>query len=267
MNSYWELYVAYIDKCVRDNWRNDVDPHHYRMEWNHFLPRCVFGDLPIGHYLTFPQHSIASALQTLAFKRNCMCGWHKKYLPSVLLELAWPYYCKASSETFKKVLEEKDERGKSITAVKGGKASAAKTHSVKDEQGRSLVAMKMVKKAHEEKDEKGRSVLGVKNAERLHSVKDEKGRSVASMKAIAKINEAKYAEKDEYGRSTAGKKTNLAKRARSIRITHVETGETFDFANSVDAALALNLCPRNLRKVAAGQHKQHKGYRAEFTDC
>ena len=99
IDSYWDLYVAYIAKCVRDNWANDVDPHHYEMEWNHFLPQCIFGDWPIGHYLTLKQHAIASALQTLAFKKQCMCGWHKKYLPGLLLELAWPMYCETTVKT------------------------------------------------------------------------------------------------------------------------------------------------------------------------
>lgn len=97
MESYWDLYVAYVHKCVADNWANDVDPAHYEMEWNHFLPQCIFGDQPIGHWLTKRQHAIASALQTLAFQRNCMCGWHKKFLPASLSEEAWPYFGKASA--------------------------------------------------------------------------------------------------------------------------------------------------------------------------
>jgi hypothetical protein len=94
IDSYWDLYVAYITKCVRDNWINDIDPHHYEMEWNHFLPKCVFGDWPIGQWLTKRQHAVASALQTLAFGKNCMFGWHKHHIPENLLVLAWPFYCK-----------------------------------------------------------------------------------------------------------------------------------------------------------------------------
>jgi hypothetical protein len=97
IESYWDLYVAYIDKCVRDNWANDIDPAHYEMEWNHFLPQCIFEDQPIGHWLTKRQHAIASALQTLVFRQNCMCGWHKKYLSAALLRDAWPYFGLASS--------------------------------------------------------------------------------------------------------------------------------------------------------------------------
>ena len=98
IDSYWDLYIAYIDKCVRDNWVNDIDPHHYEMEWNHLFPKCVFGDWPVGHWLTKRQHAIASALQTLAFERNCMCRWHKKNLPHLLIELAWPYFKKQCAD-------------------------------------------------------------------------------------------------------------------------------------------------------------------------
>jgi hypothetical protein len=102
IDSYWELYIAYIDKCLRDNWTKDIDPHHYRMEWNHTLPQCLFGDQSLGHYLTLRQHAIASALQTLAMKKNCMFGWHKRYLPQQLVELAWPYFEKQCADNGKK---------------------------------------------------------------------------------------------------------------------------------------------------------------------
>jgi hypothetical protein len=92
MESYWDLYIAYIDHCVRYNYENDIDPHHYEMEWNHFLPQCIFGDQPIGQYLLLRQHAIASALQSLAFNYNCMTGGHKKFLPDELLALAWPIF-------------------------------------------------------------------------------------------------------------------------------------------------------------------------------
>ena len=269
IDSYWELYVAYVNKCVRDNWINDIDPHHYRMEWNHFLPKCIFGDWPIGHYLTLKQHAIASALQTLALKQNCMCGWHKEYLTDTLLELAWPFYRSSSQKVISKTHSERDERGKSIMASRGGTVSAKRLREVKNDNGESLLDIKMKELreiSHREKDEFGRSVLGVKNSQRLHSEKDEKGRSIVAMKAILKINEIKYAERDEYGRSLVGKQTNFAKQARPIRVTNLKTGETFYFANSVDAGLTLGLGPRSLRRVAAGERKKHKGFTAEFTN-
>jgi len=112
MESYWDLYVAYVNKCVADNWANDIDPAHYEMEWNHFLPQCIFGDWPIGHWLMKRQHAIASALQTLAFKKNCMFGWHKQYLPQILLDMCWPLYCRASRDTGQKQATRLAERNK-----------------------------------------------------------------------------------------------------------------------------------------------------------
>ena len=133
IDSYWDLYIAYVSKCVRDNWANDIDPHHYEMEWNHFLPKCVFDDWPIGHYLTLKQHAIASALQTLAMQRNCMFGWHKGYLPDFLVDLAWPHYKKQCAENGKKNIkvaraaltpEMLSENGKKYGALNGVKTAA-----------------------------------------------------------------------------------------------------------------------------------------------
>jgi len=106
MDSYWDLYVAYVNKCERENYANGIDPNHYEMEWNHWLPKACFPDLPLGQYLTLKQHAIASALQTLALNKNCMCGWHKKHLPEKLLELAWPLYCIEASQRSKKHIGE-----------------------------------------------------------------------------------------------------------------------------------------------------------------
>jgi hypothetical protein len=188
MDSYWDLYVAYVNKCVRDNWINDIDPHHYEMEWNHWLPKACFPDIRVGQWLTLRQHSIASALQSLALRKNCMCGWHKKYLPNDLLGLAWPLY----SEAARKRHKERDYLGRSILGVR----SAEKIHAEKDEQGRSLHTLRI----HANKDELGRSVLGVDNAKRLHAEKDELGRSVQGVKNAQKLN----SEKDELGRSVQG---------------------------------------------------------------
>ena len=139
---YWDLYVLYIKNCERENYINDIDPNHYRMEWNHFWPRCIFGEWPVGQWLTLRQHAIVSALQTLVFKENCMCGWHKSYLPPALLELAWPYYCEAS----------KNNRVKANVIL----------HSKKDERGRSLLALKAAAIAHAGKNESGKSVNAAK---------------------------------------------------------------------------------------------------------
>ena len=97
IESYWDLYVAYVHHCVEWNKKHDIDPHHYRMEWNHFLPKCIFGDQTIGHYLLLRQHAIATALQTLAFSRCVLCPWHVQYLPPKLWDAVFPIYSKDKS--------------------------------------------------------------------------------------------------------------------------------------------------------------------------
>jgi hypothetical protein len=125
IDSYWDLYVAYIAKCVKENKEQDIDPHHYEMEWNHWLPKACFPDLPLGQWLTKKQHSIASSLQTLALKKKCMCAWHREDLPPLLVEKSWPLYCLSLSETqrgemnhrYGKSCSEEDKRKKSEAMI------------------------------------------------------------------------------------------------------------------------------------------------------
>lgn len=93
---------------------------------------------------------------------------------------------------------------------------------------------------------------------------DSDGKSKIAKKAGQSMNRVKHSQRDEFGRSLAGKTTNFAKQSRPIRLTNLQTGETFEFANSVDAGLSLNLSPRSLRRVAAKERNHHKGYTAEF---
>jgi hypothetical protein len=102
MSKYWDLYVLYLERCKTENYINAIRPNPYETEWNHFWPKSIFGNWPVGQYLTVRQHAIASALQTLVFKENCMCAWHKQYLPPKLLELAWPYFHTFTKENGKK---------------------------------------------------------------------------------------------------------------------------------------------------------------------
>lgn len=186
---YWDLYVYYVKKCERENYINDIDPAHYQMEFNHFWPKCIFGVWPVGQYLTLRQHAIATALQTLAFQRNCLCSWHKGYLPPKLLELAWPYFCEAASVN--------------------GKKGVAVANQEKDEFGRSILGIKNAERLHRERDENGKSLQGVENGRRINSEKDENGKSVNAVKAAKAVNK----EKDENGKSVnavkGGKKAIL----------------------------------------------------------
>ena len=87
-----ETYYAYLRGCVNFNERNLVDPAHDEMEWNHTLPQCIFKGHGPGQWLTIRQHAIASALQTLAFNKKCICPWHHKHLPDSLKSLVNPYF-------------------------------------------------------------------------------------------------------------------------------------------------------------------------------
>ena len=87
-----ETYYTYLRWCRDYNERNLIDPTSEEMEWHHTLPKCIFGDIHIGLWLTLKQHAIATALQTLAFNRNCLCPWHVRYLPDSLWELCRPLF-------------------------------------------------------------------------------------------------------------------------------------------------------------------------------
>jgi hypothetical protein len=94
--------------------------------------------------------------------------------------------------------------------ARNGLKRAATIHAMKDEHGRSLVAMKMVKAVHAEKDELGRSIHAVKTNKIIHAKKDEYGRSVNAVKATM----VAHAKKDEHGRSITAMKCAAAAHAK-----------------------------------------------------
>jgi len=128
--NYFQLYCEYLTQCEKENWANMRDPNHDYMEWNHTLPQCIFENQPIGQWLTIEQHAIASALQTLAFGKNCLCAWHKKYLPEKILTLSWGYY-----------KDHKRKVGKKCVANKIGIHSEAYLNSVERSQVSSRVGL------------------------------------------------------------------------------------------------------------------------------
>jgi hypothetical protein len=93
-----ETYYIYLRWCRDYNERNLIDPTSDKMEWHHTLPQCIFGDVRIGLWLTLKQHAIATALQTLAFNRNCLCPWHIRHLPDNLWQMCRPIYSAAKRE-------------------------------------------------------------------------------------------------------------------------------------------------------------------------
>jgi hypothetical protein len=167
MESYWDLYVAYVHHCVENNKKHDIDPHHYEMEWNHFLPQCLFGDWPVGQWLTLRQHAISSALQTLAFRHNCLCGFHKKYLPDELIRLVWPYYVESKQKWLSSLRSKVDHRGRSIPTVRALEV----IHSDKNEEGKSKHAVKAAKESHKVKNAEGKSQRAVEHATRVNAQK------------------------------------------------------------------------------------------------
>ena len=93
-----ENYYNYLSWCRDFNERHLIDPTTDKMEWNHTLPQCIFKGHGPGQWLTLRQHAIASALQTLVFQENCMCGWHKTYMPDRLWEMCRPFYSKMCAD-------------------------------------------------------------------------------------------------------------------------------------------------------------------------
>jgi hypothetical protein len=73
----------------------------------------------------------------------------------------------------KKTNKEKDEKGKSLAAVKGGKEGAKKLHEEKDENGKSLNAVKGGKKAagklNEAKNENGKSLNAAEGGKKTNA--------------------------------------------------------------------------------------------------
>jgi hypothetical protein len=100
-----KTYYVYLRWCRDYNERNLIDPTSDKMEWHHTLPQCIFGDIRIGLWLTLKQHAIATALQTLAFNHNCLCGWHIPLLPPELYAVTKPYYSKRRKEIGLETLE------------------------------------------------------------------------------------------------------------------------------------------------------------------
>jgi hypothetical protein len=157
--------------------------------------------------MLFDDHQQQGLYQSEEYGRCCFwIGDAKRFLthgPFVpnWFEL-WDLYDKWSGENarknVKKLHEEKNEEGKSVLAVK----AANKVHEEKDELGRSLQALKM----HEEKNEEGKSVHAVKNGKKggkkAHEEKNEEGKSVHALE----MNEKKHEEKDEEGKSIAAVK-------------------------------------------------------------
>ena len=207
-----------------------------------------------GYYLLHEHHQHQGILQSKDVGRLCFwVGDAKKWLLNcdpfpedyfVLWDIYEEFVKKHSlangQSSAKKWHEAKDENGKSLHALK----MLDKLHREKDEKGRSVHGVRSAERLNLERDEKGRSVRGVKNAERLHAEKDEKGRSVNAMKGVNKQHAKKdedgksihalrmssqaHAERDDKGRSVLGMK--------NIKRLHAKKDERGKSVNAVKGA-------------------------------
>jgi hypothetical protein len=160
---YFELYYAYLAWCEKDNWANMRDPNHDYMEWNHTLPQCIFGDLPIGQWLTIEQHAVASALQTLAFNWDLLCGWHWKHLPNTLKREAKKKYGEVRSR--RRTGENNHQYGKPHTQTTRDKISETLKNGSADGFNRKGKNHPMWGKSHklESRQKTSESLKGSKN--------------------------------------------------------------------------------------------------------
>ncbi len=87
-----------------------------------------------------------------------MCGWHKSYIPTKLLELAWPFYCEARRKVAVKIIhEEKDEFGRSVHAVETLVAfNSSLTPEQRKERGKKNYAAGLAFLSSEQNRENGR---------------------------------------------------------------------------------------------------------------
>jgi hypothetical protein len=80
----FEIYFAFLQGCAEHNQHESPEEG---WEWNHTLPRCLFGDQPVGQWLTLEQHTVASILQSEAFNHSCVWGGMKTSCPPQWLPL------------------------------------------------------------------------------------------------------------------------------------------------------------------------------------
>jgi hypothetical protein len=94
--------------------------------------------------------------------------------------------------------------------VKAGIATAAVLHAEKDNNGKSVFAVKGATACHEEKDELGRSM----NAMKAHKEKDELGRSMHGVKGAKKLNAQRWKDPlhPELGEHSPGNLVRMQKR-------------------------------------------------------
>ena len=118
-------------------------------------------------------------------------------------------------KSMKKLHAEKTEDGRSVNAIKLGKRGAEKTHSIKDELGRSLHNLKL----HSKTDPLGRSLIALKMMEKRDAIKTSNGKSLFCSEIAKKLNAQKWEDPEhlELGQQNPG---NLVKMQKARGLPH-----------------------------------------------
>lgn len=208
-----------------------------------------------GYYLLHEHHQQQGLLQSRDVGECCFLIGHAKHwlkscdpIPKNYFEL-WDIYEEYTTlnavKGAKKLHEEKDEEGKSVNAVKGGKKAIRKLHEEKDENGKSVNAIKGVRKIHQEKNEEGKSVNAIRMAKKAHEEKDENGKSINAVRAGG---------------------ANKLKARKKIKLTRISDNAVFIFDSFVDAARSFNLSQGNLSEICCNKRKSTKGFKACYVN-
>jgi hypothetical protein len=138
--------------------------------------------------LTRKHHCIHDVMQSEVYQCKCFFNDAKQYLVEEWQFLR-PIYNKWVNDHNKKVNdklhEKKNDEGKSIHAIKMAEVS----HSERDGEGKSVSAVRKAKKLHEERNEEGKSVHALEMSKKLHEEKDEDGKSAFAVKNSKKQHE------------------------------------------------------------------------------
>lgn len=114
------------------------------------------------------------------------------------------------------------------------------------------------------KDADGKSTEARRKCQILHSIKDENGKSLVAKKAGIASAESRKHLLDEWGRSLVSLSSWMAKKQKVIRVINLDTNEEFIFPSAQVAAKSLGLRQPSLSRVARGERKRHKNYIAEY---
>ena len=210
-------------------------------------------------WLRFEDHQVQGLLQSEEYGRMCFFPHDTRtlleqgsFVPGWfdLWGLLEKWASEHGKETVKAMNDHPNTRAnRDKNALENARKMNEVIHTKKDEQGRSIAAVKAAEAAHAEKDEQGRSLVAMTMNEVIHAEKDDQGRSIAAVRAGVE----------------AGKKA-IERQSKRILLTKIGTGEVLEFSSAREAVRALSLNQGSLCSVARGEAKQHRGYTAVYLD-